>query len=353
MTLLRSTFRPTPFVLALALTAPGLAFAQSGNVTIYGLIDVAARRATNVSTTGASETSMDDGTFTGSRLGFRGREDLGGGVAAFFTMEHGFDPGTGTPLQGSATADYGQVQAPQRFWGRDIYVGLGTSSASLQFGHQYTLAHTVAAKFQPQGNPNNLALSIFSSHHVARQDNLLRVDAKGAGFEVSASKTFGEVAANEGSDAWALAAGWSAGPVYVGGYVQQMNNVSDTETRKIMGLGGNWKALSMLTLYAGAMKRTNAVSPQENVVWTLGANVEVHPDVTLSIAHLADDQSGTAALEGSRKVSYLSASYRFSKRTDIAATIDGNQISGGYTKPSFMGTTGDQTAVTLDLRHKF
>ena len=353
MTLTRSTFRSTPLVLAVLCTPFAAAAQSTGSVTVYGLVDVAVRRATNVTPAGASDTSMDDRTSTGSRLGFRGREDLGGGLAAVFTMEHGFDPSTGTPLQGSATADYGQVQAPTRFWGRQVFMGLSAPYGSVLFGHQYTLAHAVAARFQPQGNPNNLALSIFSSHHIARQDNMMRVDGKAGGFEVSVSKTFGEVAANDGSDAWALSATWTSGPVFVGGYVQQMNNVSDTERRKIVGLGGNWKASPMFTFHGGAMRRTNAVSPQENTVWTLGANIEVLPAVTLSVAHLSDDQGGSAALDGSRKVSYLSASYRFSKRTDIAATVDGNQVKGGYAKPAFMGTTGDQTGFTVDVRHTF
>jgi len=353
VTLTRCTFRSTPFALAL-LALPLAAAAQStGNVTIYGLVDVAVRRANNVTATGASDTSMDDGTFTGSRLGFRGREDLGGGLAAVFTMEHGFDPSTGTPLQGSATADYGQVQAPTRFWGRQIFMGLTAPYGSVLFGHQYTLAHAVAARFQPQGNPNNTALSIFSSHHIARQDNMMRIDGKAGGVEVAVSKTFGEVAANGGSDAWALSATWTGGPVFVGGYVQQMNNLADTERRKIVGLGGNWKASPMFTFYAGAMRRTNEVSPQKNTVWTLGTNIEVLPEVTLSLAHLSDDQDGSAALDGSRKVSYVSASYRFSKRTDIAATVDRNDVKGGYAKPAFMGTTGDQTAFTIDVRHTF
>ena len=66
----------------------GHASAQgSGNVTVYGLFDAAVRQASNANATRDSLRTMEDGIFTGSRLGFRGREDLGGGLSAVFTLE--------------------------------------------------------------------------------------------------------------------------------------------------------------------------------------------------------------------------------------------------------------------------
>ena len=90
-----------------------------------------------------------------------------------------------------------------------------------------------------------------------------------------------------------------------------------------------------------------------NKVWTLGMNFDITPLVTLSAAQLADDQSGSAALEGSRKVSYVTANYRFSPRTDVYAVVDHNSVQGGYAKPAFMGTKGTQDGIALGLRHRF
>lgn len=352
------TFNPATIACAAGLLCVPAAFAQQqqqagSSVVIYGLIDTVLRHVNNVDADRGSDNLMDDGIFTGSRLGFRGREDLGGGLAAVFTLESGFDPSTGASLQGTATADYGQTAANPRFWGREVHVGLRGSAWAVTAGRQYTLAHTTAGRFQPQGNPNNLAYSVFSSHHVARQDNMLRIDGKFGGVELAASRTFGEVTGNGGSDAWAVSAGWGAGPVWLGGYAQQMKNITDSETRKIAGLGGNYKVLPVFTVYAGAMRRTHDVSVQVNKVWTLGMNFDVTPSITLSAAHLADDQGGSAALEGSRKVSYLSASYRFSRRTDVYASADHNDVKGGYAKPGFMGTKGTQDGFNVGLRHRF
>ena len=52
------------------------AFAQS--VTVYGLMDIGVSYVDNV--TGHSGKFIDNGIWQSSRLGFRGAEDLGGGL---------------------------------------------------------------------------------------------------------------------------------------------------------------------------------------------------------------------------------------------------------------------------------
>ena len=65
------------------------AFAQS-DVTLYGRVDLGLRyeSANNLPTT-----QMESGTY--SAIGFKGQEDLGGGLKAFFQMEHRLDASTG------------------------------------------------------------------------------------------------------------------------------------------------------------------------------------------------------------------------------------------------------------------
>lgn len=339
----------------LAACSSAIAFAQQsppGNVTIYGLADAAMRHASNVAPNRASLKSMDDGIFTGSRLGFRAREDLGGGLSAVLTMESGFEVGSGTSLQATPAADYGQELAPVRFWGREIHVGLRGPWGSVLAGRQYTVAHSLAARFQPQGNPNSTAHSLFSSHHVARQDNVLRLDTKAAGIDFTAAHTFGEQTGSA-NGSWALGMAYTAGAVSLGAYAQQMENRAGTERRKILGAGGNVKLSPTLTLFGGLMQRSSAVSPQENKAFTLGANIELTKDVQLSLAHYNDHQTGSAALNGSRKLSWVTANYRFSRRSDVYAVLDSNQVDGGYAKPAFMGTKGSQTGLVLGMRHRF
>jgi predicted porin len=336
---------------------PLLACAQASNastVTIYGLFDAATRYASNVGADRSARTTMEDGIFTGSRLGLRVREDLGEGLAAQATLESGFDPSSGVSLQATPTADFGQSQANPRFWGREIHIGLRSNKGwGLSLGRQYTLAHSIAARFQPQGNPNSLAHSVFSSHHIARQDNMARADLKIGSLDLALSKTFGEVPGSDANGSWAISAAHASGALFLGAYVQQLKNLTGTETRKILGLGGNYKFNETFTLFAGAMRRSNALSPQINQVWTLGANYQLTRQIQLAAAHLNDKQSGGATLNGGRKVSYVQAAYAFSRRSDVYAVLDSNEVDGGYAKPAFMGTKGSQSALTLGLRHRF
>lgn len=75
------------------------AHAQS-NVTAYGVIDTLVTR---IHADGLPATTrMDTSGLLASRIGFRGREDLGGGASANFALELGLngDDGTGGDIRG-------------------------------------------------------------------------------------------------------------------------------------------------------------------------------------------------------------------------------------------------------------
>ena len=80
---------------ALALAFP-VAFAQgapSGStVELYGILDIGVERV-DVGT--VSATRLQSGISAGSRLGVRGRESLGGGYTALFTLEMRVEADTG------------------------------------------------------------------------------------------------------------------------------------------------------------------------------------------------------------------------------------------------------------------
>src|SRR5438445_13890194 len=92
--------KKTLIALAAFSTIAGAAQAQSA-VTVYGLIDTGITYANKVllpgTLTGAtgSKLSEDSGLISGSRLGFKGTEDLGGGLKALFQLEIGFKNDTG------------------------------------------------------------------------------------------------------------------------------------------------------------------------------------------------------------------------------------------------------------------
>lgn len=111
-----------------ALTAfAGVASAQS-SVTAFGIVDLAARYVDNHS---GSIKSLSSGGQATSRLGFRGVEDLGGGLRAGFWLESeiGADTGSSGSTVGTAT---------NVFWARRSTVSLMGGFGEVRLGRDFT-----------------------------------------------------------------------------------------------------------------------------------------------------------------------------------------------------------------------
>src|SRR3954452_24476520 len=73
----------------------GVAQAQT-SITIYGSFDGGVRYVNNANAAGDSRWSVSsNGTYYSNRLGFKGVENLGGGLNARFNLEIGFNTGSG------------------------------------------------------------------------------------------------------------------------------------------------------------------------------------------------------------------------------------------------------------------
>jgi predicted porin len=267
---------------------------------------------------------------------------------AVFTLENGFDPSSGTLQQASGSAGNGSGAAPGgRLFGREASVGLDSPLGLVTLGRQYTLAHPLSGRFQPQPNPNLDAISMFSTHHVARQGNMARYYKQFGPVGVYASYTF-----NEGNGRGrGVGASYSAGPLDLVAYYQEINNAANTATRGITGVGGSYLVTKELKAFLGYMKRNDrGTSAQENDVVSLGVNYNLTAPLVLTVSYAQDRQSNVNA--GKRKMGYVGLDYLFSKRTDLYAEVDNNRLSGAYPQPGFMGTR-NATGVTVGLRHRF
>jgi len=136
--------------LAALATVAGAAQAQS-SVSVYGILDVGYSDKESTTLTYSSSKNSYSQTVTNtngvtgvgaestSRLGFRGTEDLGGGLKANFVVETGLNPAEST------------VSA----WNtRQAYAGLQGGFGSLNVGTVYTPQHIIAAGFSASTLPN-------------------------------------------------------------------------------------------------------------------------------------------------------------------------------------------------------
>lgn len=124
--------KKTLIVLGLLGSVAGVAQAQSA-VTVYGVLDVGVSKATG--------TPTKEGAGDNNRLGFKGVEDLGGGLAAIFQAEIRFDPDTGT-TEGNGTRPLFQGQSR---------VGLKGDFGQFRLGRGLTAMQESAAAFDPWG----------------------------------------------------------------------------------------------------------------------------------------------------------------------------------------------------------
>lgn len=111
--------------------ALGAAAQSASSVTLYGVVDAYAQFVNG----SESINRIQSGGLSGSRFGFRGSEDLGGGMRAVFTLESGFNSDDGTIGQGGT------------FFGRQAFVGLQDSWGSVTLGRQYSSVYHATTDF--------------------------------------------------------------------------------------------------------------------------------------------------------------------------------------------------------------
>lgn len=200
---------------AVALAASAAASAQTApapgsSVTIYGVADAFVQYAD-----GANRLSrVQSGGLAGSRLGFRGNEDLGGGLRGLFTLESGINLDDGTNGQNA-------------FWGRQAFVGIAANGiGQVTLGRQYGSLYPLTGDFSEFANgvygPSTAVIGGFGGYEPvrgsaasatanggpARVNNSVKVEsASFAGLKVGALWGAGEVASgtttNRVADIWA------------------------------------------------------------------------------------------------------------------------------------------------------
>ena len=159
-------------LIALAvLAASGAALAQS-SVTVYGRLDASVGSAKVGTITGGvgpvRNTQMFNSNLTSSRLGFRGVEDLGGGLKAIFGIE------TGLAVDAPSATTLGD---------RAAFVGLSGGFGTVKLGRHDTSFDDI--------RDLSVSANLFDSTHLASTETIVGAGANGA---VLASPGVGQLA---------------------------------------------------------------------------------------------------------------------------------------------------------------
>jgi predicted porin len=315
----------------LALTA-GLAQAQS-SVTAFGLVDVSAGLSKAPGATGSVK-GVDSGKMTTSYLGFRGLEDLGGGVSALFQLEGFLRADSGA--NGRFTGD--------TFWARNALVGLTSKElGTVKIGRNTTTLFVSALSFNAFGDSFGYSPTIrhiFSSNTVTGDsgwsDSVLYTTPNFSGFTGSAF-----VAAGEGGGGRNVAAAgtYVAGPLGASLVYQKVKKDGATavdDTTVWMGSGSY--DFGVVKLFAQYAKATNDTRRIDFKISEVGAAVPIGQGKLLM--QYGQIQPSTGA---GRKTWSLGYDYFLSKRTDLYAVGMSDRIEGLSAGSSY----------SVGVRHRF
>ncbi len=311
-----------------------LASAQTSNVTIYGTVDGGLRYQTNTTANGDNLVSQTSGHYLANRLGFKGVEDLGGGLKALFTLESGF------------AVDTGAQDVAGSIFNRTAAVGLGGSAGTVMVGRNYTVAYWTVVAYDPfsyrfptlaplisgAGTTQPAAAVAAglgsSATSGTRYSNDVQYTGTFGGLTARAEYSAGEqTGSTRAGSARALGANYvkgefAAGAAYTVKYTAlQFRNAART-------FGGAWNH-DKLRLTAGYVRETQDAAPRgygNRLVWA-GVGYKLTPELSATAAYYRSD-SLSAGLSGRRELAIVGASYAFSKRTLIYGGIDKNRYEG-------------------------
>jgi predicted porin len=342
--------KKTFLLVALAAAAATTAQAQTGSVTLFGIVDASLRQVKNG---GDSVSSLASGGINSSRLGVRGIEDLGGGLRAGFWLEHGFN------------IDSGLQSDNARFWNRRSTVSLIGGFGELRLGRDFTPIYTSWADFDPFADNGVGAGGKFSDRIGSNADTLTRADNQVSYFLPALGGVYGQlsVAAGEGTAGRKLMAGrvgYAAGPLNVTLALgrTEVTPAAGADEHEVLVVGGSYDFGAVRVL---ASWRSNEFGGGEVTVTSLGATVPLGQGSLRASYTRADGQGRTPAglLIDDNDADQIALGYvhALSKRTSLYATYarvanDGRAAYAVGTPPALAGGA-TSTGYEFGVRHSF
>lgn len=331
------------FALSVLSAASCAAQAQS-SVTLYGVVDTFVEVA---SAGNGNVTRVSSGGAMGSRFGFRGTEDLGGGLKANFVLEAGVlvdtGVGTGTAFSPTSTVPTGGTYMFQRL----ATVGLSGDFGAVNIGRQYTPHFGTMAAFDPAGFTMSGALNYYAGPGVGinggspadattRRDNSIQYTTPTwGGFKANVFYAMGESTGvgqpKSTGNTLNLAAGYSSSTLSA--------QISYLTEKTIYIVGNTDKYTDVAVSYDfGVIKpsaifvrrRGDAAGAPALDAYQIGASAPI--GVGKLIATYGQLKNKTTANADSKAIG-LRYDYPLSKRTTIygGATRISNQANAGYT----------------------
>jgi predicted porin len=318
----------------LALVGGSTAFAQS-SVTLYGRVNTTVERQEigNVKMTTLSNNN--------SRFGFKGVEDLGGGLTAGFQLESGFqsDTGASNPV----------------FFGRHSEVNLSGGFGTVRLGNFFPASYFASADYVSMHNHDTGSSSDALYYDPVwfggpgTGNKIAYRTPKLGGFSLEGAVVLNEQPAGAGGrNGYDLAANYAMGPLDLGAGYSSVNSNSQYSLRALYSVGQfafggyyqrNKDANQILPTGAGTRNNIRLAGS-----YTLGAS-EFHVNVGRagSYGNIADSDATQYT------VGY---NHNLSKRTKVYGYFTRVNNSSNATYMTGVAGTGF-SSVAVGIRHNF
>jgi predicted porin len=305
-------------LIALAVAgACGAAMAQS-SVTLYGVADVWVGKAKG------SSAEFGSGGLSTSRLGFKGTEDLGGGLSVGFNFEQEIDLGNGA--------------VNTKVFDRQANLSLNGAFGSLKLGRSFNAMDDI---FGMSNSGFDSALSAnaiwLNAYEGAADSQIYYATPAFGGFSAAVSSQL-----NGDAPAGRLTAfhvKYEEGPVAVAlGYEENKAN-----SQKGTMLNGSYDfGLAKLLASYYTTKNTGGTAGLKVNSYQIGADIPLSGALILSVGYAASKPSGGQTDSGFG----IAAAYALSKRTTAYAGLrqESRKASNGQ---------ADQDFFAVGIRHTF
>lgn len=329
-------------LLALAVLGATASAAQAQtSLTIYGIADVGLVR--EYGRLAPSVTKLDSGLQSGSRLGFKGTEDLGGGLKALFVLETGLQMDAGGFAQGGLA------------FGRQSFVGIDSSYGTLTLGRQHQSQFIALDAIDPFGTGlAGTSTNLFSFPKGVRNNNMIMYASPTVGgFSGELQYAFGEVVGNSSAGRnIGGAIGYAAGPLQVKLSYEKENflsSITGDSNRMTMLSGGYDFTVAQLALAYQTAKNSSTMDATNTLI-----GVTVPFGANAVMASYIRHKDRTSLNQNANQIA-LGYTYSLSKRTNLYSSYARISESNGaaFTVGNATGGGSNEKAFNIGIRHKF
>ena len=335
---------PSSVALAVSFLAISAQAQQDPGVELYGLVGASYTSKNNQGASNAKLTELTTNVMSVSYLGFRGREDLGGGLSTMFRLESSMAP------------DNGSIGKPIAYFDRQAYVGLSSTQwGTVTLGRQF---HAMMERTIKSLDVYNLAmanahvvpLSLYGVNRFASNDSRVNNSVKyrmdnPSGLQAGVSYGMGEASGSttKGSsysyDVAYLGSGYQigAGKISFNGNTP-LGAMAILPKHEVNAFGGSvtlGQFTPYLTFFDSSLDSatTAGLKTQKNKISVAGLAWRVNNSVLLRTAYTSDkgtDLNNVTGRNGQKNTSVLSAEYSLSKRTSLNVALSKNILKDGY-----------------------